>query len=172
MQSSVKTTATQRRLILTRHAKAVEEDVGGDHARPLSERGLADAAALAVWLTTHGLTPDAALCSTATRTRQTLAALTHNVPTILSDKLYLATTSEMLAQVQATDDAVRTLLLVCHNPGCHALLAWLVEDFANSQDADRMLLKFPTSACAVMDFDAASWRDVLPETGRLEKLRY
>jgi len=69
MQSSAKQTATQRRLILIRHAKAVEEDVGGDHARALAERGKADAAALGAWLLEHGLWPDAALCSTAARTR-------------------------------------------------------------------------------------------------------
>ena len=133
MQSNLKITPTQpasaeielplrlgtRRLILIRHAKAVEEDIGGDHARGLSERGQADAAALMAWLTANGLVADVALCSTAARTRQTLAWVAANVPTILSDKLYLATTAEMLAQIQATDDAMGTLLLLGHNPGAH-----------------------------------------------------
>ena len=130
MQSSAKQPPTQRRLILIRHAKAVEEAAGGDHARPLSERGLADAASLGSWLTEQKLVADLALCSTATRTRQTLAVLGNNIPTILNDKLYLATTNEMLTQIQATDDALKTLMLVCHNPGAHALLGLLVDDCA------------------------------------------
>lgn len=172
MDSSANPATTQRRLILIRHAKAVEEDAGGDHARALAERGLAEAAALGAWLAEQGLKPELALCSTATRTRQTLAALGNNIPTILSDKLYLATTNEMLAQIQAIEDAVHTLAMVCHNPGAHALMALLVDACANPEDEQRMLLKFPTSACAVIDFEVPNWREVLPETGLLTKLRY
>ena len=172
MQSSAKLYPTQRRLILVRHAKAVEEDVGGDHARGLSERGRADAAALGGWLTEQKIVPELVVCSTAKRTRETLAALGAAIPTILSDKLYLATAGEMLTQVQATDDAVKTLMLVAHNPGSHALLAGLVGSYANEADADKLLLKFPTAACAVMELDAARWRDVLPESATLALLRY
>jgi phosphohistidine phosphatase len=181
MQSSANTGTTQpdsanerqragmRRLI--RHAKAVEDDVGGDHARSLSPRGLTDAQQLGEWLKAEGLVPDVALCSTAIRTRQTLAALGNNLPTILSDKLYLASLQDMLSQIQATDDAVETLMVVAHNPGSHALLAHLAGSFAHEADADRMLLKFPTSACAVMEFAVDSWKDVVAESGRLVMLR-
>ncbi|MFZ4540555.1 MAG: SixA phosphatase family protein [Rickettsiales bacterium] len=172
MQSSANSIVTQRRLILIRHAKAVEEDVAGDHHRALSERGQGDARALGVWLREQKLVPDLALCSTANRTRQTLAAITQNVATILSDKLYLASAGEMIAQIQATDDAVNTLMLVGHNPGAHSILAALVGEYADEADADRLLLKFPTSACAVMSLNTASWRDVEPEAARLELLRY
>lgn len=182
MQSSLKNEPIQpayakassgtRRLILVRHAKAEEENVGGDHARALSERGVADAGKLGAWLVEQGLKPDAALCSSATRTRQTLARLGRNIPAILSEKIYLASTNELMAQVQQTDDAVKTLLLVAHNPGSHALLGLLVGECAHEEDADRMLLKFPTSACAVIDMNASSWKEIAPQMGRLEKLRY
>lgn len=172
MQSNLKHRTTQRRLILVRHAKAMEEAAGGDHARILSERGRADAAALGTWLEEHALKPDLVLCSTAARTRETLALLVRTTPTILSDKLYLATAGEMLAQLQAVDDTVATVMMVGHNPGAHALLALLVDDYANEADADRMMLKFPTSACAVVSFEGAHWKDIAPETARLELLRY
>lgn len=168
----MESSTTQRRLILIRHAKAMEEDVAGDHARSLSERGRGDAAELAAWLKAQKLVPELALCSTANRTRETLAALGGNIPTILSDKLYLASTHEMLSQVQATDDAVSTLMLVGHNPGAHGLAAALVSDYEHDADADKLLLKFPTSACAVMYFEANSWKDVLPESATLKTLRY
>lgn len=161
-----------RRLILIRHAKAVEDHSAGDHSRPLSPRGQADASGLAGWLTEQKLVPELALCSTAARTRETLSLITRNVPTILSDRLYLASPGEMLLQVQSTDDAVRTLMMVCHNPGAHALLALLAHTYANDADADRMMLKFPTSACAVLEFDAARWQDITPESAMLAHLRY
>lgn len=171
MESPASKPVTHRRLILIRHAKAVEEDVGGDHARALSERGRHDAAALGEWMAAHQLVPELALCSTANRTRETLAALGRNIPTILSDRLYLASTNEMLAQVQATDDTISTLLLVGHNPGAHGLAAALVNEYAHDEDETTLLMKFPTAACAVMQFASASWKDVLPETATLETLR-
>jgi phosphohistidine phosphatase len=173
MQSTASDRTTQRRLILIRHAKAVEEVSAGDHARALSERGIADAKALGEWLKAQRLLPELVVCSTATRTRQTLAGLElPQVATILSDKLYLATTGEMLTQIQDTDNGMHTVMMLCHNPGAHALLGLLVGSYANESDIDRLLLKFPTSACAVLSFELASWKHMLPDTGRLEKLRY
>lgn len=164
---------TQRRITLIRHAKALEDDGAGDHARHLSPRGLTDAAALAQWLSTNALRPQTIFCSTATRTRETLAALAlGNIPTVLSDRIYLATPGELLALLQDADDAVTDLALIGHNPGMHALLALLVGSYADEADADRMILKFPTSACAVMTADVAHWRDLAPHSMRLERLRY
>jgi phosphohistidine phosphatase len=86
--------------------------------------------------------------------------------------LYLASANEMLTQIQATDDAMTTLMVVGHNPGCHALAGMLVGEYANEADADRLMLKFPTSTCAVMEFAVGSWKDVAAESGRLVVLRY
>ena len=65
-----------RQLILLRHAHAESATAGQDDiARPLSATGLAEARAAGDWLREHGLRPDRVLCSTAARTRETLAAL-------------------------------------------------------------------------------------------------
>lgn len=164
--------ATQRRLILVRHAKAVEEDTGGDHGRPLNPRGHTDAEGLGRWLHKEKLMPEQVFCSTATRTRETLAALGDNLPTILRDKMYLASAGELLAQLQNADDAVRTLMLVGHNPGMHGLLALLVGEYDHETDAERVIMKFPTASCAVLRLEAASWKDVAPQSATLEKLRW
>ena len=165
-------TQPNRQLLLIRHAKAVEDDPGGDHARGLAARGVADAESLGAWLRAEGLRPDLILCSTARRTRETLAHLQlGNTPTILSDKLYLAMPGELLHQIQTMDDTVTTLAVLAHNPGLHALLGLLAGRFANPADADRMLLKFPTSACAVLRFEAPHWHSIAPETGQLSALR-
>lgn len=166
------TTTTQRRITLIRHAKAVEDDAGGDHTRTLNPRGEADAAELSIWLNKQGIFPQQVLCSTATRTRQTLAALYPAIPTILSDKLYLASAGELLAALQGSDDAVTDLMLIGHNPGLHVILAQLVGDYANDADADRLILKFPTAACAVLSINLDHWQNLAPQSARLELLRY
>ena len=180
MQSTAKPITTQRRLILVRHAHAVTEDEGGDHARALSAQGVAQAAALGDWLRAQSWLPEAALCSTAARTRQTLGILAESLraagacpflPTQLSDRLYLASVGDLLAQIQAADDAVETLLVVCHNPGAHGLLGLLVDEAATDADAEQLLLQFPPSACALLTLPATHWRDVAPQSARLEVLR-
>lgn len=168
---------TQRRLILVRHAKALEDHGSGDHSRHLSERGRADAAALGAWLTAEGLLPEQVYCSTATRTRETLAGICGqaegiNLPTMLREKIYMASTGDLVAQLQGADDAVRSLMLIGHNPGMHGLLALLAGTYATEADADRVILKFPTAGCAVLSIAAPSWKDIAPQSGRLEQLRW
>jgi len=163
---------TQRRLILVRHAKAVEPDVAGDHARTLSARGKADAAALGVWMGEQNMWPEHVLCSTATRTRETLAGLGKNLVTNFSDKLYLASAGDLLAQIHAAEDAVANLMVLAHNPGLHGLLALLVGEYVHEEDADRVMLKFPTSACAVLTFEAENWVALAPQEAKLQVLRY
>lgn len=162
----------QRRFTLIRHAKAVEEAAGGDHARPLNPRGLADAQALAAWLPGVGVAPQQVLCSTATRTRQTLETLGLSASVTLTDKLYLASVSEMMSLVQATPATVTDLMLIGHNPGIHGLLAHLVGEYADEADVDRLMLKFPTSAAAVLHVTLADWADLAPHSATLEFLRY
>ena len=163
---------TKRRVMLVRHAKAVEEDAAGDHARALSGRGKNDAAELGAWIEKKKLWPELVLCSTATRTRETLSGLGKTIPTQLSDKIYLASAGELLAQIQQCDDAVASVMVIAHNPGLHGTLALLVGEYANDDDADKVMLKFPTSACAVLEFEAASWSEITPQTGTLQLLRY
>ena len=65
-----------RRLILMRHAKSSWADPGQrDFDRPLNARGVRSAPLLGAWLRERGHVPDAALVSTARRTRETWAGL-------------------------------------------------------------------------------------------------
>jgi phosphohistidine phosphatase len=63
-----------RTLVLVRHAQA-ESWASSDVERVLTPDGAATAGVLGGWLRDQGITPDAALVSGATRTRQTWAAL-------------------------------------------------------------------------------------------------
>ena len=114
-----------RQLILLRHAHAESAAAGQDDiARPLSATGLAEARAAGDWLREHGLRPDRVLCSTAARTRETLAALGDiGAGEIYEDaSIYEASPGTLASLADANRDAER-LLLVGHNPGLEQLAA-------------------------------------------------
>jgi phosphohistidine phosphatase SixA len=114
-----------RQLILLRHAHAESVAAGQDDiARPLSVTGLAEARAAGDWLREHGLQPDRVLCSTAARTRDTLAALGDiGGGEVYEDaSIYEASPGTLAALADANRDAER-LMLVGHNPGLEQLAA-------------------------------------------------
>ena len=160
-----------RRLLLMRHAKAVRQPGLADHARPLNERGADDALRIAQWLRAHGLSPDAAMASDSRRTRETLE-LVNTVfdpppPARLDASLYLAEPHEILTAIRAAPPDARRLLLIGHNPGV-ADLAVALTGRGAPQDVKRLAESFPTSAVAVIAFDA-QWKDVEELAGRLER---
>ncbi len=115
-------------LIVMRHAKAGELPGGPDAERALTERGRRDAAAAGQWLRASGYLPDAVICSSARRTRQTWqqvsAELGRAVECTSHDSLYLAEADALLAEiVLLTPEPVGTLLYVGHNPGAGQLAA-------------------------------------------------
>ncbi|HEY8580259.1 MAG TPA: histidine phosphatase family protein [Beijerinckiaceae bacterium] len=159
------------RLVILRHAKAAPQGGGGDHARPLVERGRADAARIGAWMRAEGLSPDVALVSDARRTRETMEIVLPHLarpPHLRIDpSLYLAEVPMLLRAVRAAPAGARTALLVGHNPG----LAELAEALAGEGDPEAraaLAESFPTAAVAVIDFDGA-WRDVAELRGRLAR---
>ncbi|HBB83216.1 MAG TPA: phosphoglycerate mutase [Sulfitobacter sp.] len=153
-----------RRLILMRHAKSDWSHGTSDHDRPLNPRGRSAAEALGNWLRAEGLLPDAVLCSTAARTRETCAIL--NLPESCAvehvRQLYLAEPSEIIANLRqrATGD---TVLLVAHNPGIAAAAALLLQQTPDQDAFDR----YPSGATTVMDFDIDNWADLAPGSAAL-----
>jgi phosphohistidine phosphatase len=155
-----------RRLLLLRHAKAVQDSGEGDFARALTERGRRDAARMGHALDTRGYVPDLVLCSSAERTTETWELLSPELakaPKVEFTKaLYLASPKNILAQIHLTADEVKTLMLVGHNPGieeCAIRLSRNPASKAESHKLEDMREKFPTCALAVLDFEVKSWSD-------------
>lgn len=123
---------TVRTLVLLRHAKAMSpENYADDFERPLSPRGLADAAAAGRWFVAQGVSPQLVLCSPALRTRQTWEAVGSSVGDVLvayEPRLYLTSPTDALELVQGTDPRVETLVVVGHNPTLSVLSAMLDTD--------------------------------------------
>ena len=141
-----------RQLILLRHAHAESATAGQDDiARPLSATGLAEARAAGDWLREHGLRPDRVLCSTAARTRETLAALGDiGAGEIYEDaSIYEASPGTLASLADANRDAER-LLLVGHNPGLEQLAALMhsgqTGDYRGMPTSSVVVLKLPVDA--------------------------
>src|SRR5690242_6514131 len=111
-----------RRLLLLRHAKSSWSDPGAsDHERPLNRRGQEAAPRIGAYLARHRLIPDAVLCSTARRTRETWELVAAEAPAAppprFTEQLYDATPRTLLDVFRRADPAAESLLVVGHNPG-------------------------------------------------------
>jgi phosphohistidine phosphatase len=162
-----------RRLMLLRHAKADKAELGmSDHERGLNLRGQSDAALIGAYIARHGLNPDAVIVSTARRARETwerLAPALSNPPqATFEDRLYNAGTEAILAVVKATAPAVRTLLVIGHNPGLHDAARLLIAS-GDVEARERLNEGLPTAGLAMIEFAADDWGKLHPQGGRLER---
>jgi phosphohistidine phosphatase len=171
-----------RTLVLLRHAKSAWPDVP-DHERPLASRGRRDAPAAGRWLREAACVPDQVLCSTACRARQTWqlaeAALGESPPVVFEHGIYGASAAGLLDLIRRAPPAARTVMVVGHDPALPELaLALAGADPDASRGAgsalspggavDRMRIKFPTAAIAVLEF-SGSWSRVGPGQARLAR---
>ncbi|MGB3689465.1 MAG: histidine phosphatase family protein [Jannaschia helgolandensis] len=135
------------KLILLRHTKSDWSDPDqDDHDRPLNDRGRAAARAMGEWLTSRRHLPDLILCSDATRTRQTLAALgLPETTTETRPDLYLSD-AEMIVAL-ARKQTADCVLIVSHNPG----IAEAAKQLAATPPVHPEFARYPTGACLVVE---------------------
>ena len=139
------------RLIVLRHAKSAWPDGVPDEDRPLARRGRRDAPQAGAWLKKTDHVPDRVLCSTAARTRQTLAALGDiGAGEVYEDAaIYEASPGTLATLADANRDAER-LLLVGHNPGLEQLAALIhsgqTGDYRGMPPGGIAVLKLPLDA--------------------------
>jgi len=140
-----------RTLLLLRHAKSDYPTGVPDHERPLAPRGEREAALAGDWLRANAPAVDAVLCSSATRTRETLARTRVDAPVDYLDRLYDATPGAVIEEINRVGPDVETLLVIGHEPTMSSLaLGLATADGSNNTAAERISTKFPTSAIAVL----------------------
>jgi phosphohistidine phosphatase len=166
------------KLLLLRHAKSAWPDVP-DHERPLAKRGRRDAPAVGRWLSQSGYLPSLVLCSTARRARETWqlaqAEIDSTAPARFEKGVYQATAARLLELVRQTPPGVAALLVVGHDPAISQLALMLAGEVApppwNGASAghlerpdplQRMQVKFPTAAVAVLEFTGMTWPQLGP----------
>jgi len=150
-----------RTLVLLRHAKSDYPNGVADHDRPLAPRGVAEAALAGDWIRAHVGTVDAVLCSTATRTRETLARSEIEADVRYEDSLYDSRPGIVVDLVNGVDEDVTTLLVIGHEPTTSSLAFALAGPDSDADALERMTQKYPTSAIAVLTTDRP-WRHLGP----------
>jgi phosphohistidine phosphatase len=157
-----------RRLVLLRHAKSDWPEVA-DHDRPLAKRGRGDAPRVGRWLGESGYVPDAVVCSTALRARETwelaagglLAAAPDAHPAVRYEpRVYEASVLGLLMLVREFKPDWQTVLVVGHNPGMADLTVGLTGPPPEPPPP------FPPAAVAVLGLPG-DWADAAPGEGRL-----
>lgn len=151
-----------RVIVVVRHAKA-EQHGPTDFERELAERGRRDAAAVGARLAEHGVTPDHALVSAATRTRQTWAEIAGAAGWALEPELdrglYAAGPDTALDILRAAPDEARTVVVVGHNPTVASLAHLLDDGHGDPRATAEMASGYPTCAVTVLEY-AGAWADL------------
>ncbi len=155
-----------RTLVLMRHAKSAYPAGVDDHDRPLADRGEREAALAGDWLRENVPPIDAVLCSSALRTRQTLARTGAEAPTSFLDRLYGASPGDVIDEINKVPDDVSTLLVVGHEPTTSHLALGLAGPGSDRGSAEQIALKYPTSAIAVLRVPG-EWAGVQLSSGEL-----
>lgn len=129
-----------------------------------------DAAVAGRKLADSGVHFDLALCSTATRTRETWKLAVHELPqrpkTVYEERIYEASPGELITVLNETPDDIQNVILIGHNPGVQGL-AEVVCGASEADARERMSRRgFPAAAFAVVTFDG-SWKSLEPGVATL-----
>lgn len=158
--------AAPRLLLLMRHADAVTFAPGlGDIDRPLSDGGQEQARRAGAYLKENRLSPDATLCSTAVRTRQTTELLGLGCPVQHETALYNAGSDTIREVIGDVAEDVRVLLVVGHAPGVPTLAHALADEATSDEQAFTAIRwGFPTATLVGVEI-GGTW--ATPERGRI-----
>ena len=141
-----------------------------DRERPLATRGVTDAPLMGKTMAEHGIDPDLVLCSSARRTRDTLALVLPEFrfepKVVYEDALYHASPETMLEMLHAIQPGATRVMLVGHNPEIQAFALDLVGS-GPKHFRDRLGEKYPTAGLAVINFASGPWKAVTVNSGTL-----
>jgi len=148
-----------------RHGKSSwNTNSGGDHDRPLAERGIKAAWRMGKYLRSTSLAPDFIIASTAERAATTARLLKESAGIDAaihsSADLYYRGEAGAMEEIAKAPDHCDRLMLVGHEPWVSALTSRLMSE----GDPD---VSFPTGAISCIELPAESWTKIGYGTGRL-----
>jgi len=155
-----------KRLILMRHAKSSWDDLDlPANDRTLNDRGRADCALIAEWMTAQSLAPTSVVCSTAQRCVETCETVFQHLgqtpDATFKHALYHESDTQILAQIHAQSED--TIMVIAHNPGSGSFAGRIV----TNPPEHRKFLSYPTAAMTVVDFDVSNWSGAQFGQGKL-----
>lgn len=153
-----------KRLVLVRHAKAVQWGYEDDFNRELTKRGESDASRVSNHLGKSGIYPDLIISSPASRAWQTAVIFAGNLNFPLANlvknhELYHGlTTGELIDLIHTLQEGVNRVFLFGHNPAFEYYARFLCRSFQGDM---------PTSSSVVIDFQVNRWEEVTARSGDL-----
>ena len=142
-----------------------------DQDRPLAPRGVRAGPRILAHLEAEAR-PELVLCSSARRTRETLALVRPGLgdaPDVrIEDDLYGASAASILTRLHGVDSPVRSVLVIGHNPGLEDLTVALAGD-ADEAALEQLRRRFPTGVLAVLEV-STEWAALGPGAARLSRL--
>jgi phosphohistidine phosphatase len=156
-------------LLLVRHAKSSWDNPDlNDHDRPLNSRGERDAPFMAKIIRKLKIEPEQILSSPAKRTLVTAQIFSKEFKypvskIIQDDDIYLANSNQLLKKIRKTDDKIKTLMVVGHNPGITSLSNYLSGKFIDN---------IPTSGVVILKSKIKSWNYIDRKVCTLERFEY
>lgn len=160
-------------LYLLRHAKSSWDEPGlNDFERPLNERGRRAAKIMGDYFRARKIRPDAVLCSSACRTRQTYELIAKKLSpglVVFEDALYEAGAAALFDRVQRLPHEMGSVMLIGHNPALERLALSLINRTEADQSAfEALAAKYPTAALTMMTAPIDDWGDLAPGICRLD----
>jgi phosphohistidine phosphatase len=159
----------ERVLYVLRHAKSSWDDPGqDDHERPLAPRGRRAVTLLGQYIVSNEIEPDLVLCSSARRTRDTLAGIDIGGLQVIDRALYDASCLDLMARLRTVDPEVSSVMVIGHNPALQMLVLKLVGPRPEGVEANlaEIARKFPTGALATLTL-TCDWSQLAPGCGEL-----
>lgn len=149
-----------RRVYFLRHAEAAPPNGGGDKERHLSPHGVEQAFQLGLYMKSNDLRPDAVICSSASRTSETLQNLAIEddmMAVTYEDGFYNAAEEIYFDGIRTLPSEVSSVLLVGHNPGISGAVFSCAR---NNPEMD--VMPYEPCTLAVFEVDIANWDDFTP----------
>ena len=154
-----------KKLYLLRHADSQRIHPMGDLNREISSKGIEELERLALILSRQKFHVGMALCSSATRTRQTWeyisSKLSLNAEVEFLEKLYNSSPEDMLNLIVDIGDQHESAIIISHNPGISEVANKLLQGQADT-------LSFGTTNIACINFEVARWQEITNNLGKLE----
>jgi phosphohistidine phosphatase len=153
-----------KRIVIIRHAKAVQYGYDDDFNRKLRNQGTEDAKILSLALKEDRVIPDLIISSPAKRAFKTASifaeTLRYPVSRIMvEDDLYEGlTTQDFLEMVHKLPENVQTVFVVGHNPTLYYLVSNLVRLFNSDM---------PTCSTVCIDFAVETWPEIAAREGKV-----
>ncbi len=154
-----------KKLVLIRHASAVDYSTDGDFGRILKKKGIRQAEKLALYFSENNICCDLFVSSNAARARETAEIVFNSIARgcglqtmHLSEALYLPSAGQLFDFINELDGDPDSIFLCSHNNG--------ISDFAQitCSKAGIMML---TGSAVIIECDIENWQKLEPGKGRL-----